>query len=115
MLDNLFVALVAQKNAHTRIEESKLAIAMLQLFEIELCDILESIMAGLEGNASAFLQAVRIAIARDLRRIAFLFKRVHCITMLKAHPVLFAVAPDHQLQPLAQRVDDRYAYAVQAA
>src|SRR3546814_7663808 len=34
--------------------------------------------------------------------------------MFEAHPVVFAIAPDGQFEPFAERVDHRYAHAVEA-
>jgi hypothetical protein len=81
---------------------------MLQLFEIELGDVLEGGRAGHEGDARALLEAVAVGGANHPQRR---FR----IAMLEAHVMLFAVAPDREVQPFGQRVDHRDADAVQSA
>ena len=100
------VARIDQLDPYARIEKGELAIAMFQLFEIELGDILEGIGRCHEGDAGALL-------ARRRRPVDL--ERRNRIAMLEAHPMLFAIAPDRQFEPFAERVDDRYADAVQTA
>ena len=107
VVDDMFgVARIDQLDPYARIEKGELAIAMFQLFEIELGDILEGIGRCHEGDAGALL-------ARRRRPVDL--ERRNRIAMLEAHPMLFAIAPDRQFEPFAERVDDRYADAVQTA
>ena len=102
----LGVAGIDQLDPHPRIEERKLAVTMLELFEIELEDVLEGVGRRREGHARALLARGRGAV--DL-------ERGDRVAMFKAHPMLFAVAPDRQFEPFRQRVDHRNPDAVQTA
>ena len=62
VLQRFLVPVVAQFDAHAGIEESELAIAVLQLVEIELGHVLERVLAGLEGDARPLLQPVLVAV-----------------------------------------------------
>jgi hypothetical protein len=59
-----------------------------------------------EGDARALLAG---------RRGAGDFERGDQIAMFEAHPMFLALAPDRELEPLGQRVDDTDADAVEAA
>ena len=104
------MAAIADDDAHAGVEKRQLAIAMLQLVEIELGDILERVGGGRKGDARA-----AIGFAAAIGRGAAIFQRRDGIAMLEAHPMFPAVAPDRQFQPFAERIDHRDAHAVQAA
>src|SRR3546814_6064988 len=89
MHDMLGAARVDQLDADARIQEGELAIAVLELLEIELDDVLERLGRGLKGDARALLARGRGA-ADD--------ERGDRIAMFEAHPMLFAVAPDRQFR-----------------
>ena len=105
MLDAFLVARIGQDHAHARIEEGQLAIAMLELLEIELDD-LERLGARQEGDLGALLALGRGA--DDLQR-------GDRVAISEAHVMLLAVAPDRQVEPFAQRVDHRHADPVEPA
>ncbi len=94
---------VGQNQAHARVEEGELAEAMLEPLEIEL-DLLERLGRRHEGYSGAAL----IGLAHDLERLLG-------IAVPEAHEMLLAVAPDDEIEPFAERVDDRDADAVEAA
>ncbi|GAA3255635.1 hypothetical protein GCM10020258_14210 [Sphingomonas yabuuchiae] len=96
---------IGQEQAHARVEERQLAIAMLELREVELGD-LERRGRRQEGHASALLP--RLGLADDL-------ERRDGVAMGEAHVMLLAVAPDGQVQEFGQRVHHRHADAVQTA
>src|SRR3546814_16447438 len=100
----LGVARIDELDPYARVQEGELAIAVLELFEIELGDILERVGRGAEGHARALLARWRRAV--DLQRR-------DRIAMFETHPMLFAVAPDRELEPFGQGIDDRNADAVQ--
>ena len=104
MLLPLLVPRVGEDHADAGIEEGELAIAMLELLEIELGD-LERVGRGQEGDPRALLVAGR---ADDLQRR-------DRVAMGEAHVMLLAVAPDGEIEPFAERVHHRDADAVQAA
>src|SRR3546814_1069823 len=62
----LGVARIDELDPYARVEDSELAIAVLELFEIELGDILERVGRGAEGDARALLARGRRAV--DLER-----------------------------------------------
>src|SRR3546814_12889886 len=90
--------LIDELDPYARVEESELAIAVLELFEIELGDILERVGRGAEGDARALLARGRRAV--DL-------ERRDRIAMFEAPPMPFANAPDLALGPLGHGVDER--------
>src|SRR5258708_35018398 len=96
---------VSEDQPHARIEERELAIAMLELVEIELGDC-EGGGAREEGDLRAFLA---------VRRLADDLERRFGVTVAEAHEMLFTVAPDGQVEPFAERVDDAHADPVEAA
>src|SRR5690606_16235 len=97
------------------VEKGELAVAMLELLEIELGDVLEGVGTGHEGDARTLLEPVLVTACRDLRRVPGNLERLDRDAVLEAHRVLLAVAPDDQLEPLAERVDDGHADPVKAA
>ena len=103
---HFLVAQIAQLDAHARIEERQLAVTVFELLEIEFGDVLEGVVAGLEGHAGALLAGRRIALD-DQRRDG--------IAVGEPHPVLLAFAPDGEFEPFGQGVDHRNADTVQAA
>ncbi len=105
----LHAALVAENDRHAGIEEGKLAQAMLQRGVIEL-DLGEGLGGRQEGDFRAAL-----GFAVDERRVADDDERRFRLAIAEAHVMLFAVAPDAQVEPFRQRVDDRHADAVQPA
>ena len=105
MLDPLLVARVGEDQPHARVEERELAEAVLELLEVEFDD-LEGLGAGQEGDAGALLALGRRA--DDLQR------RLG-IAVAEAHEMLLAVAPDGEVEPFRERVDDADADAVEPA
>ena len=97
VLDPLLVARVGEDQAHARVEEGELAEAVLELLEIEFDD-LERVGARQERDLGALLALG--CRADDLQRR-------FGIAVGEAHVMLFAVAPDGQIEPFAERVDDR--------
>src|SRR3546814_2584001 len=83
-------ARIDQLYPHPRIEEGKLAVAVLELLEIELDDILERVGRGEEGDARPLLAG---------RRGPPVDQRRDRVAMLEAHPMFPAVAPDRQFEP----------------
>src|SRR5437773_11869853 len=93
---------VGQHEPHARVEEGELAEAVLQALEIEF-DVLERLASGHEGDAGA----APVALADDLQgRFG--------IAVAEAHEMLLAVAPDGEVEPFGQRVDDADADAVES-
>src|SRR5262245_56321287 len=105
MLDPVGVTPVGQDQADARIEEGELAVAMFEPLEIEL-DNLEGFGAWQEGDAGALL---------PLGCLADNLKRSFGIAVTEAHVMFFAIAPDGEVEPFAERIDHRHADAVQAA
>src|SRR5687768_720417 len=105
MLDPFLMTRVGEDQADARVQEGELTVAMLELFEVEIDD-LESRRARQEGHARALLALGRGA--GDL-------ERRDRVAESEAHLMLLAVAPDRQVEPFAERVDDRDADAVKAA
>src|SRR3546814_14113524 len=103
MHDMLGAARVDQLDADARIQEGELAIAVLELLEIELDDVLERLGRGLKGDARALLARGRGA-ADD--------ERGDRIAMLEAHPMRFAVPPHRQLPAFPRHVAPRNTEAV---
>ena len=110
MLGNVGMALVAQQETHTRIEESEFAIAMLQLLEIKFGNIFERVGGCKEGDARALF---RLAVYN--RRIADNLERRFRIAVAETHPMLFAFAPDGKLKPFGQGVHNGNADAMKPA
>ncbi len=105
MLHPLLVAGVGEKHADAGVEEGKLAVAVLEPFEIVFGDF-ERVGAGQEGDPCALLAVGRRA--DDLqRRFGF--------AVAEAHEMLLAVTPDGQVEPFAERVDDADSDAVETA
>ena len=104
LLARLDPAFVAQNDAHARIEERKFAQAVLQR-GVVVFDGSEDILGRLERDARA----------RALTGIADRLQRRERDTILKAHEMFLAVAPNGQVQPRRQRIHDRHADAVQTA
>ena len=92
MLDPLLVPRIGEDQPDARVEEGELAVAMLELLEIELDD-LERLGARQEGDPGALLAFGRRA--DDL-------ERRFGIAVAEAHEMLFAVAPDGELEPFAE-------------
>ena len=99
------VALVGQHDGDAGIEEGELAQPVLERREIEL-DHGE----GLGATAGSVTSVPRLPSASPID-----LQRRHRDAVAELHEVLFAVAPDGQLEPARQRVDHRDADAVQAA
>ncbi|OJH16413.1 hypothetical protein BLX88_23805, partial [Bacillus obstructivus] len=95
---HLFVARIVEIQPHARIEESELAIAMVELVENEFGD-LEGGGAREEGDARALAP----------RRGADDLERRHRIAEREAHVMFLPVAPDRQIEPFGQRIDHRHA------
>ena len=76
---------------------------MLEPLEVEIDD-LEGLGARQEGHPGPAL----VGRADDLQRGLG-------VAVAEAHVMLFAIAPDGQIEPFAKRVDDRHADAVEAA
>ena len=100
----LVVAGIGEDDAHAGVEEGELAEAVLEPLEIEIDD-LEGRGAGQEGDPGALFP---LDLADDL-------ERGHRITVGEAHVMFFAVAPDGEVEPFRERVDDADADAVEAA
>ena len=98
------VAHVGQHDGDAGIEEGELAQTVLERGEVEL-DHGEGLGRGQEGDFGAALAF----------RVAGLLQRRHRDAVVEFHEVLFAVAPDGELEPARQRVHHRDADAVQAA
>ena len=92
MLDALLVARIGEDQANARVEEGELAVAVLELLEVELDD-LERVGAGQEGDPGALLALGRRA--DDLQRR-------FGIAVAEAHEMLLAVAPDGEVEPFAE-------------
>ena len=90
MLDAFLVPRVGEDQANTRIEEGELAKAMLEPLEVELDD-LERLGARQERHLGSLLAFGRRA--DDLQRR-------FGIAMAEAHEMLFALAPDGEVEPL---------------
>ena len=101
----LLMPRVRQEQPDAGVQERELAIAVLELVEVELGD-LEGGGRGQEGDARTLLPG--LGDADDLQR-------QHGVAMGEAHIMLLAVAPDRQVQPFAERIDHRHADAVQPA
>ena len=99
----LVVASVLEDEPDARVEEGELAEAMLEPLEVEIDD-LEGLGARQEGHLGPAL----LGRADDLQR------RLG-VAVAEAHVMLFAVAPDGEIEELAERVHDRNADAVKAA
>ena len=97
-------ALVGQHDGQAGVEEGELAQAVLERREIEF-GLGEGLGRGQEGDFGA-------APVLDL---AHHFQRRHRIAVAEAHVIFLAVAPDAQIEPFGQRIDDRDADAMQAA
>ena len=95
---------VGEHDAHARIEECELAQAMLERRPVELRHG-EGVGRGQERHLGAAL--ARGVADRCQRRLGF--------AVAEFDEVLLAVAPDRQLEPARERVDDRDADAMQAA
>ena len=105
VLDALLMPRVGEDHAHAGVEEGELAVAMLEPLEIELGD-LERLGAGQEGDPRALL---------SLGRGADDLERRFGVAVAEAHEMLLAVAPDGEVEPFGERVDDADADAVEAA
>src|SRR5215218_2776692 len=105
MLDPFLVAGIGEDQPDARVEEGQFAVAMLKLLEVELDD-LEGLGTRQEGDASTLLAVGRLA--RQL-------ERGFSIAVAEAHEMLLAIAPDGQVEPFAERIDDADADAVKAA
>src|SRR4249919_1571060 len=98
MLDPVGMPRISQDQPDARIQERQLAKAMLEPFEVELDD-LEGLGTRQEGDAGTLLA---LGLAHDLeRRLG--------IAMAEAHEMFFAIAPDGEVEPFAERVDHRHA------
>src|SRR3546814_11959344 len=92
----LGAARIDQLDPHPRIEEGKLAVAVLELLEIELDDILERVGRGEDGDARPLLDGRRgPPVDQPRARVA----------MLEAHPMLPARAPDRPFAHSGHPVD----------
>ncbi len=100
----LDAAIVRQQDAHARIQERKLAQAMLERRIVEL-DHGEGLAARHEGDARAGLGG----------RVADRLERRLRHPVGEAHEMLLAVAPDGEIELGGERIDDRDADAMQAA
>jgi hypothetical protein len=98
------VALVAQHDVNARIEERELAQPVLQRGEVELRHA-----EGLAAGQKRHLRADLVVGCADDR------ERSDRLAVAELHGVFLAVAPDGELEPSRQRVDDRDADSVQAA
>ena len=105
VLDALLVPSIGEDQADARIQEGELAEAMLEPLEVEFDD-LEGLRARQERDLGALLA---------VRRRADDFQRRFGVAMAEAHEMLFALAPDGKIEPLAERVDDADADAVEPA
>ena len=100
----LDAARIDELDRHARIEKRELAQAMLQRREVEL-----GLGEGrVDGRNVTSVPRLPVRVADDLQR------RLG-IAVAEAHVMLFAVAPDAQVEPFRQRVHDRNAHAVQTA
>ncbi len=109
LLERLGTAQILEHDAHAGIQERKLAQAMLDRLPVVLGHG-EGFRRRQEAHGGAAL-----GLAVDLRRRADELERRFRVAMDEAHGVLFAVAPDGELEPFRERVDDRDADAVEAA
>ena len=110
MFFDLRMTVVAQQNADAGIQKRQFAIPMLKLVKIKFEHIFERLGRRHEGDARTLF---RFAIGHW--RIATNDQRRNGVAMFKAHPMLFAFAPNGELKELRQRVDDGHADAVQTA
>ncbi len=97
------VAVVDERDGDAGIEEGELAQPVLQRGEVEL-DHGEGFRRGQERHLGAAL-ALGVADGRE---------RTDRVAVVELHEVLFAVAPDRELEPGRERVHHRDADAVQA-
>ena len=89
------MARVGEDQAHARIEEGELAVAVLELLEIELGDVLEGVGRGEEGDAGALLAAGRGADDLQRRDGVAVAKRIQC-----SSPSRQMVSSSHSLSAL---------------
>ena len=101
------VAVVAQQDADAGIQKCEFAIAMLKLVKIKFEHVFERVGRRHEGDARPLF-----GFAIGNRRIATNDQRRNGVAMFKAHPMLFAFAPNGELKELGQCVDDGYTDAV---
>ncbi len=99
------MAVVGENDGDPGIEEGELAQPVFQRREVEVGHR-ERLLRRQKGNFGAALVGRGSADDRE-RRNRF--------TVAKLHGMLLAVAPDGELEPARERVDDRHADAVQAA
>ena len=104
------MAVVAQQNADAGIQKRQFAITMLKLVKIKFEHIFEGVGRRHEGDARTLF-----GFTIGHRRIATNDQRRNGVAMFKAHPMLFAFAPNGELKELRERVDDGHADAVQTA
>ena len=86
------MASVAQDQAHARVEEGELAIAVLERVEVEFGTILNVSDEGRKVTWVPFLPAGASPTT---------FSGASGVAVAEAHPMLLAVAPDGQLEHLA--------------
>ena len=98
------VALVGQHDGDAGIEEGEFAQPVLQRREVELRH-----GEGLLRRQERHFGAAPVVGGADHR------ERGDRLAVAKLHEMLLAVAPDRELEPARQRIDDRDADAVQAA
>ena len=102
-LEALGAALVAEADLQALGQERHLTEALLERGAV-VVDRLEDLEVGQEGDAGAEALGLRA-----------LLERAHRDAALVGLGVLEAVAPDGQVEPLRERVDDRHADAVEPA
>src|SRR4051794_12032555 len=105
MLDPLLVPGIGEDQPHAGVQEGELAVAVLELLEIEVGD-LEGVGAGQEGYAGPLFA---------FGSLADNLQRRFGVAVAEAHEMLLTVPPDGELEPFGQRIDDADADAMEAA
>ena len=104
------MARVDQEQAHARIEEGQLPKPMLELVKVKLGD-LEGFRARQKGHARATLGAATFILSRRADHL----ERGNRIAVLELHIMFLPVAPNLEIEPDRERVDDGHANAVEPA
>ena len=110
MFFDLRMAVVAQQDTDAGVQKCQFAIPMLKLVKIKFEHVFEGVGRRHESDARPLF-----GFAIGNRGIATNDQRRNRVAMFKAHPMLFAFAPDGELKIFRQCVDDGYTDAMQTA